>query len=102
MYVYESQTHSFNHSKIHNMNRRRLSRKIVIAANTQFMTAKYFPTGVQCLSCGTDGRISYWMVYNGHLIRELQGSQKSSVNDIDINGTGDFFVSAGSDQMVKV
>lgn len=66
------------------------------------MTAKYFPTGVQCLSCGTDGRISYWMVYNGHLIRELQGSQKSSVNDIDINGTGDFFVSAGSDQMVKV
>lgn len=66
------------------------------------MTAKYFPTGVQCVSCGTDGRISYWMVYNGRLIRELQGSQKSSVNDIDINGTGDFFVSAGSDQMVKV
>lgn len=66
------------------------------------MTAKYFPTGVQCLSCGTDGRISYWMVYNGRLVRELQGSQKSSVNDIDINGTGDFFVSAGSDQMVKV
>lgn len=79
-----------------------MTRKTVITANTQFMTAKYFPTGVQILTCGTDGRISYWSVYNGGLIRELQGSSKSSVNFVAINGTGDYFVSVGSDQMVKV
>lgn len=66
------------------------------------MTAKYFPTGVQVLTCGTDGCISYWSVYNGSLIRELQGSSKSSVNCVAINGTGDYFVSVSSDQMVKV
>ncbi|XP_005191124.2 cilia- and flagella-associated protein 52 [Musca domestica] len=80
----------------------RMTRKNVITANTQFMTAKYFPTGVQILTCGTDGRIRYWAVYNGSLIRELQGSGKSSVNHIDINPTGDYFVSVGSDQMVKL
>lgn len=80
----------------------RLIRKIVITANTQFMAARYFPTDVQMLTCGTDGRISYWSVYNGSLIRELQGSAKSSVNFVAINGTGDYFVSVGSDQMVKV
>ncbi|XP_061393419.1 cilia- and flagella-associated protein 52 [Musca vetustissima] len=80
----------------------RMTRKNVITANTQFMTAKYFPTGIQILTCGTDGRIRYWAVYNGSLIRELQGSGKSSVNHIDINATGDYFVSVGSDQMVKL
>ncbi|XP_023303772.2 cilia- and flagella-associated protein 52 [Lucilia cuprina] len=80
----------------------RLTRKTVITANTQFMTAKYFPTGVQVLTCGTDGRISYWSVYNGGLIRELQGSSKSSVNFVAINATGDYFVSVGSDQKVKL
>ncbi|KAM7357608.1 cilia- and flagella-associated protein 52 [Cochliomyia hominivorax] len=80
----------------------RLTRKTVITSNTQFMTAKYFPTGVQVLTCGTDGRISYWSVYNGGLIRELQGSSKSSVNFVAINETGDYFVSVGSDQMVKL
>ncbi|XP_073836485.1 cilia- and flagella-associated protein 52 isoform X2 [Musca autumnalis] len=80
----------------------RMTRKNVITANTQFMAAKYFPTGVQILTCGTDGRIRYWAVYNGSLIRELQGSGKSSVNHIDINATGDYFVTVGSDQMVKL
>uniref|UniRef100_A0A1A9X516 Cilia- and flagella-associated protein 52 n=1 Tax=Glossina brevipalpis TaxID=37001 RepID=A0A1A9X516_9MUSC len=81
---------------------KRLTRKTVVAANTQFMTAKYFPTGVQFLTCGTDGCISYWMVYNGSLIRELQASKKSSVNHVAINATGDYFASVGSDQMVKL
>ncbi|XP_075161286.1 cilia- and flagella-associated protein 52 isoform X2 [Haematobia irritans] len=80
----------------------RLTRKNCITANTQFMTAKYFPTGVQILTCGTDGRICYWAAYNGSLIRDLQASNKSSVNHIDINGTGDYFVSVGSDQLVKL
>lgn len=32
----------------------RLSRKHVLFANTQFTCARYFPTGVQILTAGTD------------------------------------------------
>lgn len=80
----------------------RLTRKTVITANTQFMSAKYHPTGVQVLTCGTDGRIGYWMVYNGSLVREISGSNKLSVNFLAINTTGDYFVSVDSDFNVKV
>ncbi|EDW37776.1 GL15062 [Drosophila persimilis] len=80
----------------------RMTRKQVVTANTQFMCASYFPTGVQVLTCGSDGRIIYWMVYNGALIRELTASKKSSVNCISINDTGDYFISVGSDLQVKL
>ncbi|XP_068149093.1 cilia- and flagella-associated protein 52 [Drosophila tropicalis] len=80
----------------------RMTRKQVVTANTQFMAASYFPTGVQVLTCGSDGRIIYWMVYNGALIRELTASKKSSVNCVTINDTGDYFVSVGSDLQVKL
>lgn len=80
----------------------RMTRKFVVTSNTQFMCARYFPTGVQLLACGSDGRISYWMVYNGSLIRELHGTKKNSINFLDINATGDYFLTVSSDQTVKV
>ncbi|XP_034657831.1 cilia- and flagella-associated protein 52 [Drosophila subobscura] len=80
----------------------RMTRKQVVTANTQFMCAAYFPTGVQLLTCGADGRIIYWMVYNGAMIRELTASKKSSVNCISMNDTGDYFISVGSDLQVKL
>ncbi|TDG53131.1 hypothetical protein AWZ03_000674 [Drosophila navojoa] len=80
----------------------RMTRKQVVTANTQFMSVLYFPTGVQILTCGSDGRIIYWMVYNGALIRELAASKKSSVNCLSMNATGDYFVSVGSDLQVKL
>ncbi|XP_030372398.1 cilia- and flagella-associated protein 52 [Scaptodrosophila lebanonensis] len=80
----------------------RLTRKQVVTANTQFMAAVYFPSGVQVLTCGSDGRISYWMTFNGAMIRELTASNKSSVNCVSINSTGDYFISVGSDLQVKL
>lgn len=79
-----------------------MTRKQVVTANTQFMSVLYFPTGVQVVTCGSDGRIIYWMVYNGALIRELIASKKSSVNCLSMNETGDYFVSVGSDLQVKL
>ncbi|EDW93685.1 cilia- and flagella-associated protein 52 [Drosophila yakuba] len=81
---------------------KRMTRKQVVTANTQFMSASYFPTGVQVITCGSDGRIIYWMVYNGALIRELTASKKSSVNCLAINETGDYFITVGSDLQVKL
>lgn len=79
-----------------------MTRKQVVTANTQFMSVLFFPTGVQVITCGSDGRIIYWMVYNGALIRELTASKKSSVNCLSMNETGDYFVSVGSDLQVKL
>ncbi|XP_037934820.1 cilia- and flagella-associated protein 52 [Teleopsis dalmanni] len=79
----------------------RMTRKKVFTANTQFMTARYYPTGVQVLTCGSDGCINYWMVYNGSLLREIEGSRKYSMNCVSISSNGGYFCSAGSDQTVK-
>ena len=77
-------------------------RKQVVTSNTQFMCAQFFPTDVQILTCGSDGRINYWMTYNGALIRELEGSKKTSVNGLAMNKTGKYFVTVGSNMLVKV
>lgn len=79
-----------------------MSRKHVLYANTQFTCAKYFPSGVQILAAGSDRRISYWEVYDASLVRDVEGSSKGPLNCISLNETGEHFVSAGSDQVVKV
>lgn len=80
----------------------RLSRKHVLYANTQFSCAKYYPTGVQILATGTDRRISYWEVYDASLVRDVEASAKGPVSCIALNASGEHFVSAGTDQIVKV
>jgi cilia- and flagella-associated protein 52 len=80
----------------------RMSRKHVLFANTQFTAARYFPTGVQILTSGTDRTISYWEVYDGSLVREKEGSKIGPINCLAINSTGDYFVSSGTDCVVKL
>lgn len=80
----------------------RLSRKHVLYANTQFTCAKYYPTGVQILATGTDRRVSYWEVYDGSLVRDIEASTKGPVNCIALNKTGEHFASVGNDQVVRV
>ncbi|CAG2068841.1 unnamed protein product, partial [Timema podura] len=48
----------------------RMVRQQILFANTQFMCARYCPTGVQVVTAGTDRRIGYWEVYDGSLVRE--------------------------------
>nr|CAD7409381.1 unnamed protein product [Timema cristinae] len=79
----------------------RMVRQQILFANTQFMCARYCPTGVQVLTAGTDRRIGYWEVYDGSLVRELEGSTASGLNALDVNSKGDLIVTGGNDQVIK-
>ncbi|XP_058832264.1 cilia- and flagella-associated protein 52-like [Topomyia yanbarensis] len=80
----------------------RLTRKHVIFAHTQFIAAQYYPTGVQILTAGSDKLIGYWEAFDGSLVREVEGSKSGPINAIDMNMTGEHFVSAGTDQIVRL
>lgn len=77
-------------------------RKHVLCANTQFTCVQFFPTGVQVLATGSDRKISYWEVFDGSLVRYVEGSSKGCINWLSINLSGEMFVSGGDDQIVKV
>lgn len=66
------------------------------------MAVKYYPTGVQILTSGTDRKVGYWEVLDGTLVREVEGSPSGAVNAVDINANGEQFASGGDDQMVKL
>lgn len=81
---------------------RRMTRKHVLSANTQFTCAQFFPTGVQILATGSDRKISFWEVFDGSLVRHVEGSSKGCINWLSINSSGEMFASCGDDQMIKV
>lgn len=66
------------------------------------MCVKYYPTAVQILTGGSDRKIAYWEVFDGNLIRELEGSRSAGINAIDISPDGNMFITGGNDQLVKV
>uniref|UniRef100_A0A336M2Q3 Cilia- and flagella-associated protein 52 n=1 Tax=Culicoides sonorensis TaxID=179676 RepID=A0A336M2Q3_CULSO len=80
----------------------RLQRRHVLFAHTQFNCATFLPNAVQVLTAGSDKSISYWEVYDGTQVREIQGSKTGPVNFIDIDSSGDQFVSCGDDQIVRL
>lgn len=80
----------------------RLQRRHVLFAHTQFNCATFLPNAVQVLTAGSDKSISYWEVYDGTQVREIQGSKTGPVNFIDIDTTGTHFVSCGDDQVVRL
>ncbi|KER19197.1 hypothetical protein T265_11948 [Opisthorchis viverrini] len=77
-------------------------RRQIIFSNTLFRCICYHPTECQVITSGTDRKIGYWEVYDGSLIRQLDGSRSGSVNGMDITGDGKTFVTAGDDKIVKV
>lgn len=79
-----------------------MSRKHVLFANTQFTAARFFPSAVQILTAGTDRTISWYESYDGSLVREKEGSKVGPINCLAINNTGEYFVSAGNDCVVKL
>ncbi|XP_076373067.1 cilia- and flagella-associated protein 52 [Tachypleus tridentatus] len=80
----------------------RFIRSQVIFANTLFKCVCYGPEECQLITSGTDRKIGYWEVYDGSLIRELEGSKSGSVNAMDISHDGQVFVTGGNDKIVKV
>ncbi|VDQ01461.1 unnamed protein product [Trichobilharzia regenti] len=63
-----------------------------------------------CVSASADStciiwclqKIGYWEVYDGSMIRQLDGSRSGSINGMDITTDGDTFVTGGNDKLVKV
>ncbi|KAF7261569.1 hypothetical protein EG68_00822 [Paragonimus skrjabini miyazakii] len=77
-------------------------RRQIIFSNTLFRCICYHPTECQVITSGTDRKIGYWEVYDGSLIRQLDGSRSGSVNGMDITEDGKTFVTSGDDKIVKV
>ncbi|KAA3670976.1 uncharacterized protein DEA37_0000354, partial [Paragonimus westermani] len=76
-------------------------RRQIIFSNTLFRCICYHPTECQVITSGTDRKIGYWEVYDGSLIRQLDGSRSGSVNGMDITEDGKTFVTSGDDKIVK-
>ncbi|XP_012511054.1 PREDICTED: cilia- and flagella-associated protein 52 [Propithecus coquereli] len=80
----------------------RLRRNQMILANTLFQCVCYHPEEFQIITSGTDRKIAYWEVFDGSVIRELEGSLSGSINGMDITQEGVHFVTGGNDHLVKV
>ncbi|XP_032899901.1 cilia- and flagella-associated protein 52 [Amblyraja radiata] len=79
----------------------RYARNQMFLANTLFKVVCYHPDEYQIITSGKDRKIGYWEVFDGSLIRELEGSLSGSVNGMDITACGDFFVTGGDDKLIK-
>ena len=73
----------------------------MIRVNTLFQYICYGPGDTQIVTTGTDRKIGYWEIYDGSMIREVEGSISGSVNCMDIIN-GSHFVSGGDDTLIKV
>ena len=63
---------------------------------------RYHPDESQAyLSCGSDRKLTYWDSYDASAIRVLDASE-AEINAVDIDSTGDKFVCAGNDYLVKI
>ncbi|XP_072497161.1 cilia- and flagella-associated protein 52 isoform X1 [Notamacropus eugenii] len=80
----------------------RLKRNQMILANTLFQCVCYHPEEFQIITSGTDRKIGYWEVFDGTVIRELEGSLSGAINGMDISSEGVHFVTGGNDHLVKV
>ena len=73
-----------------------------------FKSVLFYPDESQVLTCGGDRnvcfvnkKITYWGATDGAMIRQLE-IKTSSINGIDINKNGKYFVIGGSDNLIKV
>ncbi|KAM8991924.1 cilia- and flagella-associated protein 52 isoform 1-T1 [Ara ararauna] len=80
----------------------RFVRKQMFLANTLFKCLCYHPEEYQVITSGTDRKIGYWEVFDGSVIREVEGSASGSINGMDITSDGAFFVTGGDDHLVKL
>lgn len=80
----------------------RFVRNTALFASTQFKAVVYHPDQSQLLTTGTDRKLTYWDMTDGHPIRVLDGSETEVVNCIAITEDGDKFVSGCGEKMVKL
>ncbi|XP_046686976.1 LOW QUALITY PROTEIN: cilia- and flagella-associated protein 52-like, partial [Homalodisca vitripennis] len=77
------------------------SRLAILFSSTLFMCVRYHPSSCQVITCGTNRMIGYWEIFDGSLIREVEGSKSSALNTLDITANGKHFATGGSDQIIK-
>jgi hypothetical protein len=62
----------------------------------------YTPDESQVVTCGSDKKIASWDVFDGTLIRELEGSVVGTISGLDMSSDGRMFATGGQDQLIKV
>ncbi|CAF5115285.1 unnamed protein product [Rotaria magnacalcarata] len=83
-------------------NLKRFVRNQVLFENTLFQCVAYHPEEYHILTGGTDRKIAYWEATNGAQIRELEGSKSGTINGLDIDSVGNYFVTVSADKLVKL
>jgi WD40 repeat protein len=90
------------HGKIISFSLRRFARNQVLFENTLFQCVAYHPEEYHIITGGTDRKIAYWEATSGAQIRELEASKSGTINGLDIDSAGTFFVTVSADKLVKV
>jgi len=80
----------------------RFVRLQMVMANTLFECVSYHPDENQIITSGTDRKIVYWETYDGNQIRELDASNTGGINGLDIDRSGQYFITGGDDTILKV
>ena len=70
--------------------------------STMFKQIVYYPDDSQILTCGSDKKITYWDTVEAEEIRMMDGSLEGEINSLSITKSGETFVSAGEDKLIKV
>jgi WD40 repeat protein len=81
-----------------------LERYVRIAAFFEpnvFEAVLYHPDESQMLTCGSNHKITYWDSVDSQPIRVIEGGERG-MTSLDIDSTGEFFVSGSEDRLVKV
>ncbi|XP_017884404.1 cilia- and flagella-associated protein 52 [Ceratina calcarata] len=81
---------------------RNLTRKFMLSGNTMYMATCFVPSGVQILTCGTDGKVAYWETIDGSWVREVEGSVSGRLNTINFSCDGNYFLTGSDDNIVKL
>ncbi|RHY78425.1 hypothetical protein DYB37_002322 [Aphanomyces astaci] len=71
-------------------------------ASTVFRRILYHPDESQMLTCGSDRRVTYYDSYDGEAIRILEEAADGEMLALDIERSGNIFVTGGRDSTLKV
>ncbi|CAK4116331.1 unnamed protein product [Aphanomyces euteiches] len=71
-------------------------------ASTVFRRILYHPDESQLLTCGSDRRVTYYDSYDGEAIRILEEAAEGELLALDIERSGNLFVTGGRDSTLKV
>ena len=66
-----------------------------------FRSVQIHPDESQIITCGTNHKITYWDAADCQAIRVIDGGE-GSMTSLEIENTGEFFVSGSADKIVKV